>query len=625
MKRIIAWLLVLLLLFSAAAAEEKSEEAPANRLTVGNPTPMRGEFFTSLWGNSTSDSDVRDLLHGYNLVIWDGDLGAFKTDPTVVSRISSRDEANGNRIYTVELNHDLTYSDGTPITAKDYAFTYLFTLSKEAAEIGAVARRTDQFLGYEEYMSGEVPYLSGVQLINDYTLRITILKTYVPFFHEYGLLLCNPYPISVIAPGVIVKDDGEGVYLANEDEQVKDPIFTADLLRKTVLDPETGYQSHPSVVSGPYMLTSWDGVTAEFEVNPYYKGNSEGIRPTIPSLVYTLSNNDTQVEDLQSGTFNLLNKVARKDVIDKGIQLTTSGNYAMETYTRSGLCFLSFACEKSTVSSTAVRQAIAWCLDRDQLTSDYIGDYGVTVDGYYGIGQYMYRLVTGEAEPPVEDPETATSQREETYYQERIEAFKKLNLNGLTHYTVDTEKASQLLERDGWRLNGDGLREKNGVVLDLKMICPEGNNITDYLEENFLKNLETVGIRLTVEVVPMNQLLSYWYQQEERTADLILLASNFDLLFDPYAYFDKDGNWAYTCLQDRALRFFAKSMITAEPGDALTYMQNWVAFQERFNEILPMIPIYSNYYYDFFTNALKNYEISENTTWSEAIVPATLQ
>ena len=625
MKRIIAWLLVLLLLFSAAAAEEKSEGTPANRLTVGNTTPMRGEFFTSLWGNSTSDSDVRDLLHGYNLVIWDGDLGAFKTDPTVVSRISSRDEANGNRIYTLDLNHDLTYSDGTPITAKDYAFTYLFTLSKEAAEIGAVARRTDQFLGYEEYMSGEVPYLSGVQLINDYTLKITILKAYVPFFHEYGLLLCNPYPISVIAPGVTVKDDGEGVYLANEDEQVKDPIFTADLLRKTVLDPETGYRSHPSVVSGPYMLTSWDGVTAEFEVNPYYKGNSEGIRPTIPSLVYTLSNNDTQVEDLQSGTFDLLNKVARKDVIDNGIQLTKNGNYAMETYTRSGLCFLSFACEKSTVSSAAVRQAIAWCLDRDQLTADYTGDYGVTVDGYYGIGQYMYRLVTGEAEPPVEDPGSGASQREKTYYEERIAAFKKLNLNGLTHYTVDTEKAIRLLERDGWRLNGDGLREKNGVVLDLKMICPEGNNITDYLEENFLKNLETVGIRLTVEVIPMSQLLSYWYQQEERTADLILLASNFDLLFDPAAYFDRDGNWAYTGLQDRGLRFFAKAMISAEPGDALTYMQNWVAFQERFNEILPMIPIYSNYYYDFFTDALQDYDISENTTWSEAIVPAKLR
>ncbi len=368
MKRIIAWVLVLLLLFSAAAAEDYTEGVSADGLTVGNQTPMRGEFFTSLWGNSTSDCDVRDLLHGYNLVLWDGDLGSFKTNPTVVSQISYDEDPNGNRVYTIHLNHDLIYSDGTPITARDYAFTFLFTLSKEAAEIGAVVRRADQFLGYDKYMSGTVPYLSGVQLSGDYALKIIIRKAYIPFFHELGLLLCNPYPISVIAPGVIVKDDGNGVYLANVDESVEEPVYTAELLRETVLDPETGYQSHPSVVSGPYMLTSWDGVTAEFEINPYYKGNSEGNRPTIPSLVYTVSNNDSQIDDLQSGIFDLLNKVTRKDVIDAGLQLTTGGEYAEVKYPRSGLCFISFACEKSTVSSAAVRQAIAWCLDRDKLT-----------------------------------------------------------------------------------------------------------------------------------------------------------------------------------------------------------------------------------------------------------------
>ena len=58
--------------------------------------------------------------------------------------------------------------------------------------------------------------------------------------------------------------------------------------------------------------------------------------------------------------------------------------------------------------------------------------------------------------------------------------------------------------------------------------------------------------------------------------------------------------------------------------DVLTYMQNWVTFQERFNEILPMIPIYSNCYYDFYTGSLTNYSISENITWSQAIVPAML-
>ena len=615
--------MVLLLLCSAAAAEGNTT---ANVLNVANPTPMRGEFFTNMWGNATSDIDVRDLLHGYNLVMWNGDLGSFKTDKTVVSSVETEDTADGNRAYTLYLQRDLRYSDGTPITAWDYAFTWLFMLSPEVAETGAVVRRADQFLGYDRYMSGRDKHLSGVRVINDYVLKVIIRKPYVPFFHEYGLLLCNPYPISVIAPGVEVRDDvdGKGVYLANRDSTITEPIFTADLIRKTVLDPKTGYQSHPSVVSGPYKLTAWDGETAEFTINKYYKGNSKGERPSIAKLTYTTAKNDTQIEDLKAGRFGLLNKVMRKDVIDDGLKLTGEGPFTAERYPRSGLCFISFACEKDTVSSKAVRQAIAWCLDREQLVEEYTGGYGQTVDGYYGLAQYMYRLVAGIEEAPLREPLDYASQKEKNYYNNRLAAFNALNLDKLTHYTVDTEKAAKLLDADGWKLNEDGLREKKGVVLDLKMIIPEGNNIGEYMKENFVDNLEKIGIRLTWETTPMNQLLSKWYQQEEREADMIYVATNFDFVFDPAGYFDEDRYWAYTNLKDDALYRAAWAMSRTEPGDALTYMQNWVAFQERFNEILPMLPIYSNYYYDFYTNNLTNYSISSHITWGEAIVPATM-
>ena len=61
-----------------------------------------------------------------------------------------------------------------------------------------------------------------------------------------------------------------------------------------------------------------------------------------------------------------------------------------------------------------------------------------------------------------------------------------------------------------------------------------------------------------------------------------------------------------------------------QPGDTLEYMQKWVSFQELINEYLPMIPIYSNVYFDFFPRYLQNYNISENVTWSQAIVSAFL-
>ena len=66
----------------------------------------------------------------------------------------------------------------------------------------------------------------------------------------------------------------------------------------------------------------------------------------------------------------------------------------------------------------------------------------------------------------------------------------------------------------------------------------------------------------------------------------------------------------------------ARRMRDTEPGAILDYMNEWIAFQQLFNEELPMLPIYSNIYFDFYIGALHDYYISQSMTWSQAIVPA---
>ena len=109
---------------------------------------------------------------------------------------------------------------------------------------------------------------------------------------------------------------------------------------------------------------------------------------------------------------------------------------------------------------------------------------------------------------------------------------------------------------------------------------------------------------------------------------MLFLATNFDIVFDPSVNFQegKEGepNWAYTSLEDKELFADALAMRTTEPGNVLAYMQHWLSFQERFNEVLPMIPVYSNIYFDFYTSALHDYAITENTTWGQAILGTTL-
>ena len=634
MKKLSALLLAILLLASLlqAAAEEGT---PAEQVTlrVGNTTPMRGEFFTELWGNATSDIDVRRLLHGYNLVRWDGSISGFAFDRTVIRDVRMERTGDGDHTYTIRLWQDLRYSDETAITARDYAFSLLLQMSPVMAEIGGVPLRRDYLAGGAAYADGTTDVLSGVRVLAEDTLAVTVSHEVLPFFYETGLLECNPYPIHVIAPGVTVADDGEGVYLANEDPDVSEPVFTAELLRKTILDPETGYQSHPAAVSGPYQLTSWDGVTAEFTLNPCYKGNANGRKPTIPNLVYTLAENDTMLEKLRSGEFGLLNKVMRADVVKEALEMAKTDEFNAGRYPRTGLSFISFSCEKPTVGSEKVRQAIAWCMDRDAIVKDYTDNNGIRVDGYYGIGQWMVGIVTGSIQPPVEPPKAGSTEEEIKAYEKTMAGYKALNLKGLTRYAVDTDRAVSLLEADGWTLNEQGIREKEidgeTVTLDLVLAYPEGNSIEGLFRTYLIPNLEKAGIRLTLKPLSMDDILAAFYKQDDREADMLYLASNFDLLFDPSVNFilNEDGvpNWSYTNHEDPTLYRLAQDMRATRPGDVLTYLQKWVAFQERFNKTLPMLPIYSNMYFDVYTSDLTGYQAGRYPTWSEAIVPAALK
>jgi len=435
MKKMGALLIVLLLLPFSVFAEEA---AAYDHLTVGNPTAMRGEFFTDMWGNATSDIDVRKLLHGYDLIIWDGIEGMFMTDPSVVSGIIAESSESGDHEYTLVLQKDLRYSDGTQITAWDYAFSFLLSIAPESAELGGVPKQCDYLLGCESYLNGESPCLAGVHVAADDMLTITLDHEYLPYFFEMGLLMCNPYPIHVIAPGVEVRDDGNGVYLANIDRSQEETVFNADLLRGTILDPETGYQSHPSVVSGPYILTSWDGETAKFAVNPYFKGNYAYQKPLIRTLTYKHADNSTMIEKLADGEFGLLNKVTQTNAVSGGMMLTGEGNFLMSNYPRIGLSYVSFCCEKPAVASEKVRQAIAWCMDRDAITAEYTSNFGLRVDGLYGLGQWMYQLTAGTMEPPVESPEAIGP----AAYEAELAEWEKISLENLTpYYAIPKQQA----------------------------------------------------------------------------------------------------------------------------------------------------------------------------------------
>ena len=625
-------------LAEAARAGENGEELEERQpvhLTVGSTSKVSGKFFTTFFGNNTSDIDVRTMIHGYNPVVWLEEQ-VFTPDYNVVDSLDKVQEDSGTT-YMFRLQEDLVYCDGTtPITAEDYVFAWALSASPELAAIGAQAPLLN-VEGYEAYVAGESECFSGVRLLNDYSFSVTIKEENDPYFYDMAQLAMYPYPISVLAPGCTVRDDGDGVYITGKNGQ--EDAFTAELLEKTVLDPETGYLSHPALTSGPYILTAYDAEsgTVDFAINPYYKGNYENTRPTIDFVTLVPVTPENMIAKLESGEVDLLNKCVDRTVIEQGLELAygedeeaEDGGITVLEYPRLGYGFCAFSCEKWPMRSRKVRQAVAYAFDAETFMEEALGKYGEPVYGIYGVGQWMY-----EAAELGRMPDGADKEEEEDW--------EKISLDGLNHYELNLKKARQLLEDDGWIYNESGGTYKKGkdavrykkykgelIPLQIRFAQCEGNDMAAQVVKLFRETLPLLGVDFQVEKVSFGELLSDYYRENgERRFDMNFMATNFVSTYDPYEVFTESDNLQGSVntsgMKDEKLTELARKLRNTEPGNLLQFEKRWVAMQERINLVLPTLPIYSNYYYDFHTSALQYYNADFEYSWPVALLYASYE
>lgn len=573
------------------------------KAVVGNMTRMSGAFFTDMWGNNTSDVDVRALVHGLSTVSWTLDR-QYDFDPTVIAKVDAVQDLNGNKIYTFELNKNLKYSDGTPITAADYVFSVLMQSAPETAAIGAQALSYAQLLGHADYLTGEEEIFTGVRLLDTYEFSLTVSRKYLPYFYELMFVNVTPYPISVIAPGCEVKDNGKGTYIEGP--------FTVELLEKTVLDPQTGYLTNPSVSSGPYTLTGYDAQTgtATFTVNKHYAGNYQGIKPVIESLELREIKYEDALTQLADGEIDIINKATEGDFIEAGVKGFGEGAHSATNYMRTGYGFLAYACEESATQSVKVRQAMAMAFDRESMIDDFLKSFGLPVYSYYGLGQWVVQ------------PYASTIQDE------------------VTVYPLDLEAAASLLEEDGWVYDaqGNAFAEGEGAVryrknaegelepLAIRFAQLKDNEAAQWVVDHYAPVLVSLGFSFEATEVTFDELLTHYYRQTERTYNLMYLATNFAMVFDPYYTFHTDeayqGALNTSGIQDENLMKLAERLRETKPGDEEKYAERWLELMKEYSEVLPTLPIYSNIYYDFFANDLMDYEPNAHWSWPSAIVYA---
>ncbi len=389
----------------AAALIDWTSEKEDNSIILGNTTDLSGKFRYANFGGSNpgaADLDVQNLSTGLETVATTKE-GGFEWNPTVVKSHEETMNEDGTRTYTVTIYDDLKLSDGTPVTVKNYVvFPMVFSSPVGVAAAGKDHQSAMTVKGFKEFNTYDgtegsgTKELAGLRMIDDYTYSITVSEDYANYFYAISYAGLSAYDTALWIGDADIKDDGNGVYFTDDFYAKEgDKYVMADHVVASSLNTDTTYP-----YSGPYMVTSYDSAdkSAVLELNPNFKGNYEGVKPTIAKVVYKKIVSSTQLEDLKAGTLDVIAGITGGDETNEALALAdgSEGKYVYTHYSRAGYGKLGFRADYGPAQFTEVRQAVAYCMDRAKFAKDFTGGYGGVVDGPYYSGSWMYKAAVDD-------------------------------------------------------------------------------------------------------------------------------------------------------------------------------------------------------------------------------------
>ena len=389
----------------AAALIDWTSEKEDNSIILGNTTDLSGKFRYANFGGSNpgaADLDVQNLSTGLETVATTKE-GGFEWNPTVVKSHEETMNEDGTRTYTVTIYDDLKLSDGTPVTVKNYVvFPMVFSSPVAVAaagkdhQSGMTLEGFKTFNTYDGTEGSGTKELAGLRMIDDYTYAITVSADYANYFYAISYAGLSAYDLRLWIGDADIKDDGNGVYFTDDFYAKEgDKYVMADHIVESSLNTDTTYP-----YSGPYVVKSYDSAdkSAVLELNPNFKGNYEGVKPTIAKVVYKKIVSSTQLEDLKAGTLDVIGGITGGDETNEALALAdgSEGKYVYTHYSRAGYGKLGFRADYGPAQFTEVRQAVAYCMDRAKFAKDFTGGYGGVVDGPYYAGSWMYKAAVDQ-------------------------------------------------------------------------------------------------------------------------------------------------------------------------------------------------------------------------------------
>ncbi|MCI9313867.1 MAG: ABC transporter substrate-binding protein [Lachnospiraceae bacterium] len=278
--------------------------------------------------------------------------------------------------FTVHVDDEAVWSDGTPVTAYDVEYSVLRYASPVVGNTSLLLyafEGTDDATGFVEEGADS---MAGLTVLDDKTIQFTAKNpmALTTFQNSYGRYLH-------VLPKHIIEKFGESELTTNN------------------------WFNQPDVISGPYFLTGYDP-------NHYisYRANTEYWKgaPKIDKLNIKIVDGSQIYAGLQSGEIDITQHTMTAIPQEDYESIETLEN--VKVIYGSPVTNQSAFIQTANIPDARVRQALVYAIDRQQLVEQLLKGHGEVVDGFLSSASPFYDAML---EPLEYNPEKAKELLEE--------------------------------------------------------------------------------------------------------------------------------------------------------------------------------------------------------------------
>ncbi|MFE6995817.1 ABC transporter substrate-binding protein [Microbacterium sp. NPDC057659] len=327
------------------ATDPSKSPAAANARTdtfVSTISAPGGVFLPGFYDNGWDGNAVQPIFA--SLVVTD------KSGEAVADLADKWEVSDDGLVYTFHIRDGAKFSDGSPVTADDVAFT--LTLLNDPQYAGGTDFSDIVIKGTEEYKKGSATSLSGLDVVDKQTIKITTEKQ-------------NPLALRTLGGQVISKAYYGKGYVKGQ----------LDYLKALYAKP---------LGAGPYAFDKYvEGQEIRYTANPnYYSG-----KPSIEHLIFKVVSSDAALQNFENGDIDQ-GGFGSDPAVLKELQGLGFANIRAAVVPDMGEIWVNN--KKPALASTEVRKALYYGLDRQQIIDAKYKGLGQVADVYAAPTQWSF-------------------------------------------------------------------------------------------------------------------------------------------------------------------------------------------------------------------------------------------